>query len=196
MLDSVFVQVGPMEARLFDFNAESRTQDAHLTWSTQQAYNVSHFIVEHSLDGMDYETLGMVKAGEDSESQQDYDFIHQKPLQGLHYYRLRLVDPNGRYDFSPVRILRFGEEAQGLYTVYPNPGDGRFNFEFMLKDKADIQLHILNLNGQSLRQLDLGRGQAGRYVQQVALGELAPGIYVYRLSINGKSYLGKLTIEP
>ena len=178
-----------------DFQASVQGADGLLEWRTLQEHNTGRFILEHSMDKLAYEALGELPAAGHSDQVLDYRFVHRQPADGVHYYRLKVVDINGEFDYSPVRVLHFGVKKEALYAVYPNPSDGVFNFEFRLSEKADIQLRVFGMDGKLLRDVNIQRGVSGHYVQSVDLTELPAGVYLYRLSVNGKSHTGKLTIK-
>ncbi len=75
-----------------------------LTWRTASENKNSHFDMECSNNGSDFEKIGTVKGNGTTQQMQDYEFLDTRP-EGLHYYRLRQVDFDGKYEFSPVISL-------------------------------------------------------------------------------------------
>jgi hypothetical protein len=109
----------PLPLHLTSFNAEKSGKDGQLTWTTVQEQSTAHFDIEHSADGKTFSTIGKVNAAGNSNIPMSYSFIHRQPGNGSHYYRLKMVDQDGKYGYSDIRVLNFGNSSQVL--LYPNP---------------------------------------------------------------------------
>ncbi len=48
-----------------------------------------------------------------------YNFTDRSPATGNNFYRLRQVDNDGKFSYSPVRLINF--DALQNISVYPNP---------------------------------------------------------------------------
>jgi hypothetical protein len=105
---------------LIDFNAD-KTEDEQvlIQFKTVSETNNAYFDVERSADGSRYEPIGRVDGAGTSAVVQKYAFTDPKPLLGINYYRLRQVDFDGQFAFSPVATAFVGTVAR-LYLV-PNP---------------------------------------------------------------------------
>lgn len=113
----------PVELTHFSAKAQP-DQTSMLTWETATELNNSHFEVEHSLDGVTYERIGKVRGAGTTDVIQHYDFLHRSPEAGTNYYRLKQVDFDGAFEYSPVEAVNFGGERTGRAAIsaYPNPG--------------------------------------------------------------------------
>ena len=96
-----------------------------LNWKTENEINTSHFVVERSADGIRYSGIGNVTAngrnntgGSFSYSLTDNDAINQSS-QRL-YYRLKMVDIDGRFEYSNVISVSF-PLITGKLSIAPNP---------------------------------------------------------------------------
>ena len=95
---------------------------ARLDWATASEKNSAYFSVQRSADGRSFTDIGRVAAQGNSRRRHDYTLLDSAPLAGLNYYRLRQVDQDGKFAYSPVLSLRF-EAAGGkpALLAYPNP---------------------------------------------------------------------------
>src|SRR5262249_15233665 len=72
------------------------------------------------------------------------------PSPAANYYRLRIVDLDNGYTFSPIRELSFGDATLRL-TGYPNPTKGTFT---IIGNNAPITgVTLMSLDGKSLQEL-------------------------------------------
>jgi hypothetical protein len=107
------------------------------------------------------------------------------------YVHLKLVVPR-----APKATL--------LAQNYPNPFNPETWIPFQLADAADVAIQIYDLHGQLVRQLYLGRKEAGYYLSRDraaywdgknASGErVSSGVYFYRLDANGYSATKKMLV--
>jgi hypothetical protein len=128
------ITFNPLPVILVNFQAEVLNRQVKLNWQTSTELNTSHFVVERSRDGQNFEPLTQVAAKGNSTNLQLYNALDAQPFNGVSYYRLRIVDNDGSHEFSQVRRVTIGV-AGGLgdVVVFPNPTDGR-NINLRLSD--------------------------------------------------------------
>ncbi|MGB0432526.1 MAG: hypothetical protein ACPGLV_18765, partial [Bacteroidia bacterium] len=135
-------------------------QSAKLDWQTAMEENNSHFEVERSFDGINYETIGRVEGFGTTFETQNYQFIDrlESPShfgegfrKGQLYYRLKQVDYNGEFEYSKVEVLDFGDNANHLVVrIMPNPVKDYFTILSNLNSEFSFQLY--NANGAILKE--------------------------------------------
>jgi hypothetical protein len=103
--------------------------------------------VERSTDAVAFSFIGKVTAAGSSTSPLTYRFIDNVPAKGLNYYRLKQVDRDGRFVYTPVRVLQFDELDAGLVKYYPNPTSSILNIE--LTETMRVETKVLTLSNSS-----------------------------------------------
>lgn len=154
----------PLPVTLLSFNAVKDRGTALLSWKTADEQDLARFDAEHSSNGQDWATLGVVAAGKGNMS--NYSFVHRTPANGLNLYRLKVTDLKGRHSYSAVRSLSFGSSNS---TLYPNPAT---NFVTVADAGAVQSLSLADLAGREVYpmqplqngRLDLGHLAAGTYL--------------------------------
>lgn len=144
--------------------------------------DVSHFVIERSFDGKDFTDAGILFTDGNSDTRREYNFKDElHTTTGLVYYRLKIVDVDGKYKQSAVRIIKITEDnAAGSITVYPNPvvNEIRVTLNSNWQDKT-LQIQVMNTNGQPVIQLaNTKPGQT----ETINVNALTPGIYLVRVS--------------
>jgi hypothetical protein len=93
---------------LGSFTAKKTGNQVLLNWSTDTEKDVSHFVIQKSLNGKDFTDAGILFTEGNSDVRKEYRFKDnlRNITSGLLYYRLIIVELNGRYKQSPVRIIR------------------------------------------------------------------------------------------
>ena len=112
----------PVELAAFRVTAEGPAA-VRLAWATASEKNSAGFEVERSGNGTDFARLGTVAAAGSSSSARSYGFLDAK-LPGaalLLYYRLKQVDLDGTFAYSPVRSVALTAKTEAGLALFPNP---------------------------------------------------------------------------
>jgi hypothetical protein len=88
--------------KLIDFTATEKPDHVLVQWKTLTEINSSHFIIERSTDGSLYTEIGRVNASGTSDGERTYQFNDGSPVAGLNFYRLVMVDNDGKSENSNV----------------------------------------------------------------------------------------------
>ncbi len=113
-----------LPVKLTSFDAALVNKKVALTWSTSQEKNASHFVIERSTDGVDFTDAGIIFTDGNSEISRSYSFKDPGSTysKGVLYYRLRIVDLDGQYEYSAIRIVKLGQSDGKLeLQAFPNP---------------------------------------------------------------------------
>lgn len=120
---------------LEDFTAEKAGErSALLKWITVSENNSSHFEIERSENGSRWEQIGRVQASVYSKMERRYRYMDDKlpritSAGKVMYYRLKMVDRDGRYQYSEMRTVVFEGKEEGQVTIYPNPSSKSVNVD-------------------------------------------------------------------
>jgi len=157
-------QSAPLPIELADFRATLQEATVNLSWVTLSETNNDFFVIERSADGISFEEILQVKGAGTSVNSHQYFAQDLQPLHGNNYYRLRQIDYDGQYSYSPVEIIRFIEAD---IQLFPNPVVETINISFSKPSLRKLRVEIRNLRGQLVHQLSLASGN-----QQISINEL------------------------
>lgn len=136
--------------QLGGFSAQKGTGKVTLNWSTVLEVNTSHFEVEQSNNGSTWKTISIVAAKGNSNSAQQYSAEDIAAYSSKVYYRLKMVDIDGKFEYSPIAVVTFG--GKGKLFAYPNPAT---SFTMVSSDKAiteNVTVSIFNTTGVLVKQ--------------------------------------------
>jgi Concanavalin A-like lectin/glucanases superfamily len=152
----------PLEVELIDFKAQIKDVKAELTWQTASEIAVKNFDIEKSLDGKKFGKIGETSANNTPSvySAFDEDFTNSS------YYRLKMNDLDGRYDYSKIVYL---EKGSGKGIKILRNTEGRLSVE--TDDKIEL-ITVSNTIGQIVKstkdkQLSINDLNAGTYLISV-----------------------------
>ncbi len=166
---SSLINILPVE--LLSFTAVKKDRTSYLQWSTASEKNSDYFIVERSLDGYDWKEIGNRKAAGNSNTIQHYALTDFDPAMGINYYRLKQLDFDLKFAYSPIRTVVFSPEF--ALNMYPNPTT---DFVTITTDLVDQSFDIFDVLGQVVI-----RGKLNPNKTQIDLGQLAAGSYIIKL---------------
>lgn len=100
-----------LPVELLAFDAEGSGAVSLLSWSTASETNCDYFGIERLNENNVWTEIGRVNGNGTTSQTSYYSFADEIPFQGTNYYRLRQVDFDGSYWYSPIRVVVFGDDA-------------------------------------------------------------------------------------
>ena len=188
----------PLPVELVSFTAKKKdNKDVIAEWKTVSEQNISHFEVEVAKGNIDYQNRRFIKIGEvvspgNSNAERTYSFTDGEPLKtGVRYYRLKIVDRDNTFVYSPIRPVVFNDDVQ--WQVFPNPSNGIYNFICQLNQSETVSLKVYDINGKLVKHMSLvGNGFVQRAQIDLKPAKFAPGIYLLSAENGEKKFSIKL----
>ncbi len=189
-VDSFTLSVA-LPVSLVNFTGQLVKDQVQLNWQTASEFNNDHFEIDHSADGIHFSSIGNVKGNGTTAIPHDYKFLDANPANGNNYYRLKQVDLDGNYTFSPVVNVKL---VTGFtYMVYPNPAKNKVNI-VISSDKDQLMVFILcETSGKIIETKEL-KCVSGNNKFEWDISRLAKGMYMIR-SQNSQASVVKIVKE-
>ena len=166
-----------LPVKLANFTAKQVDNKVELNWQTFSENNSDHFDVERSKPNGTYLKIGEINAAGYSNQLKNYQFTDPDPADGFNLYRLKQVDKDNRFEYSPVKWVRIDETRDHLY-VFPTVTNGVVSI--VSSEKTVIELY--NLQGVLLLSKQINDSD------QIDLSNSASGVYLLRNLKDGKTY--------
>ncbi len=113
--------------------------------------NFSHFTIERSADGANWEQIGTVQAKGNSAVQTDYNYTDEQPLAGTNYYRLTLVNMDDSYMYSQDRqVMQSATIAE--VSFFPNPAHDYVNVSLGGTTGSQVTILLSSISGRLCRR--------------------------------------------
>lgn len=114
----------PVELLSFSSSYDEKTKVVELQWSTAVELNNQGFYVERSAFGVSaFEQIAFIKGHGNSQEVQNYTFQDRNIFSNC-YYRLRQIDFDGVFEYSPTIFAQAGSEEPFELRLSPNPSSG------------------------------------------------------------------------
>lgn len=152
------------------FNAKVRGCNTQIDWASKTEVAFSRYELQHSQDGTDYRVLATVAPKGNGSS---YSYAHNNAPEGANYYRLKMIDHDGSYEYSGVEKVTVNcSNIQLAPTV--TTGTAR-----IMGLSGNETIKVINSVGQVLisqqaqaatETIDMSRYAAGLYQVMVVRG--------------------------
>lgn len=186
----------PVQLVSLQANVADNDNDVIVSWITASELNNKGFNVERSIDGKTFEYVDFVKGAGNSNNKLKYNFVDERAFEQANanviYYRLKQLDFDGKFEYSPiVKVNRNAEEISTL-SVYPNPFSDNFSITFTAKNASNATAEITDIQGKVVNVITTGTIAGLNTIEVSDTTQLKAGIYFVRLTLNGETQVMKL----
>jgi hypothetical protein len=143
-----------------------------LLWNVGEEMNVTRYVVERSLNGNDFTTVGSVAAG----GKAVYSLEDNQVITETRYYRVKNVDIDGSSKYTPVIKVSGKERVAGQIQLYPMPAKDQVYIQHD-KAPAKVNISIYNLEGKMIQQV---QAIPNTYQTSLNISKLMSGMYLVK----------------
>ena len=174
-----YVADSSLPATISKFHGWNEGRHNILEWVLYQELNVERYDIERSNEKGRFQVIGRVKSTGNGYEEKTYTFTDKKPFVGDNFYRLRIVDYDGRITLSQVINLKFSLEFN--VHIYPNPFTEVLKIQIdQTSDHQYLQAILFNSMGQQI-YFNTISVENGRNQVQLELDDLSSGYYFLRI---------------
>jgi len=171
--------VGALPIELIAFTGRNINGVNELAWKTAIEENSDYFEIQKSTDGLNFARIGEVDAAGTSLVTLSYTFEDATPAIGNNYYRLRMVDLDGSFEYS--NVVQIATRIKGDIAVYPVPVNEAMYLVYDSENTGTIQIQVVNYVGQTLLTRIENTTQ-GFNTYEIDTNQLAAGTYLIQVT--------------
>ena len=169
--------------QLFFTGVLNNNLSVSLKWTTENEVNTSYFSLERSVDGVFFDAIKRLDAAGNTTNQNNYghndiEIVSVAPT--TVYYRLKIVDTDGRFKYSDVVKFNFPSKF-GSMTIFPNPVYRELKAQVVSNTVKPAIWRIIDNTGRTVRS---GNSILSKGVNALSinLGPLAVGTYYLKIT--------------
>lgn len=174
-----------MPVVLGDFTVCWQENQALLKWNSLTEVNAGYYTVERSYNGIDFEKAGTVDAAGNSAIGRNYSYTDKTilPSAGKLYYRLLIVDKDGKGQYSKVIVLSNTVDTY-LDKIYPSVllTGGMLHIDVVSKTGQVCNIEIFNSGGQKIRNGSWMLKKGINNIEMKSFNGFATGIYYFKIA--------------
>ena len=161
---------------LIDFQGIAEKERIKLTWKTSSEIHVANYELQKLQTPNNKETWSSIASIKANNAPSSYENFDVAPIIGTNYYRLKIVDIDGRFSYSKIVAVEFSNLKTPIF-LFPNPSKNRvYLSENSFKNEEIVE--IVDVSGKVVTRSTVGQGQMGFDIQGLAIG-------TYFLKVNG-----------
>jgi uncharacterized repeat protein (TIGR01451 family) len=185
---------GPVPVKLTSFNAKWMNANAAiLSWNTQFEQDNDYFEIQRSTDGIRFESRGRVAGNGTTQIAHDYQFQDGNIKSQIVYYRLRIVDMDGKYSFSKIVALRKGGSLTvDRFAVFPNPFVQDIRVSLTSQTESLGTFRILSFEGKELARRTAQVQKGDNIIVLKDLGNLPKANYILEVTCGSDKFIQKI----
>ena len=140
-----------LPAILADFEAHPNNNQTAvlLTWTVSEGMDMHEFEIEKSGDNSQWKTVGTLESDNRGPGQNSFSMTDSQPATGANYYRLKLLSPDGRMDYSRIRMVTISPTID--IRVFPNPASTIIQI-VVKNNPSELVFRLISPKGQILQQ--------------------------------------------
>ena len=152
-----------------------------LNWKVNCTSAKVIFEIERSTDGQHFTTIGTLSADQ-LRCNQPFESTDNNPLTGMNYYRIKIIDPDGKFYYSNIISFILKTKGFEIVNISPNPvvSDNAI-LKINAGEKTAVTISISDISGRMIRsqaaQLLQGNNAIGLNVTNLAKGAYQVTVY-------------------
>jgi hypothetical protein len=162
----------------------------NLDWSTSSEMNSDHFTLEKSIDGNNFKTLVNMPAAGNTNARKNYAYSDHQPGE-VNYYRLKMVDIDGRFTYSQTILVRDPGATQTL-IVLGNPFKETIHVRLAKMPMHPVVMELYNVSGEKISHQQIGQAIE---LDMVPGKDLSKGNYILKVWVDGIFFTRQLSKE-
>lgn len=133
--------------------ALSSFEDTKILWATAEEINNSHFVIQRSYNGINFENIGVVEGSGNSSSVITYEFIDYSAEDApFVYYRIQQIDFDGAYEFS--KIVAVSNTTNDLVKLVNNPVQAGDGIQLVFFESGEYNITLIDVLGKTFFTID------------------------------------------
>ncbi len=171
----------PLPVKLENFTGISKDCNTTLNWKTTQEINSLQFDIEQSIDGIVFNKIKSVNASGNSIVPIQYEITIPQTEKNI-FYRLKLLDINGSFNYSNIVRVTSVCTIKDLITIYPNPllSNAVLNLNISTTYNGKAYILCLNSIGQIMSKHRISLIQ-GINTTTIDFDNYAKGTYILQI---------------
>lgn len=172
--------VNPMPVEWLNFTALFKDESVELKWATGLEFNTSHFVIERSPDGVNFNSINTVQAAGNSSSVKHYSSIDHAPLYNMSYYRIKQVDNNGTTSYSKI-VSGSIQRTNNLVIETISLDNDFIHIQIKGSNTTPLSFEIIDVLGKRLFEKNV-YCENNKQEISIPASFFKQGIYFFRLS--------------
>ena len=174
---SISSSTSVLPVNIISFSANKLDRAIQLNWQVASEKNIAGYELERSAEGNNFSKIVDIQVSTNN----NYSFTDLQPLQGINFYRLKMIDADGKFTYSKVVAINMDSRNVRL-QIFPNPARNILNIQ-VNGFSENALLQIIDITGRKVKEEKISLN--GTTSVSVDINNLSKG--TYNLLLKGNS---------
>lgn len=178
----IWVQrTSPVAVHIHGFSGKQQEPGVLLKWSAYLSSQQCRFEIERSSGDLGFSVIGSVQP--DRQGQTEFTFTDRNATNGLHFYRIRLIEPDGKISYSETIALEVSKPAIIFTSIHPNPVKDFLRIHCTSDNNYTTLIRIYDNEGREIKRFNTILTKGANSIQ-INAGNYLSGLYHLVISNN------------
>ncbi len=187
----ITVVASSLPLKLLSFTGKINNEKINLQWETTNEKNILEFEIER-MNTNTWNKIGFVPPATGGLISNQYTYMDSLPLFGINYYRLKIIDIDGKFVYSDIISFEINPTNNLIHQNFPNPFSNYTNIKFEIAQKSAVKIIVYNAVGIQMAVLVDEMKLPGVYQAQWNIANAAQGNYFYKLIVDDNVVVKKM----
>lgn len=181
----------PLPVKLLSFSGSYQNKASQLNWEVAEEISFDHYDIERSGNGYDFAKVGTQQALGTLSGKRQYQYSDDlsSASGNIFYYRLKMVDIDGKSKYSNVIMIRRDQQMINGISIAPNPiSNGMATVRLSASGTGTVELRVVDLTGKVVLRQQNQVYEGNNSISLNNLSRLMPGIYTLQM-IDGETVM-------
>jgi hypothetical protein len=181
---------------LISFGGQNYSESINkLDWTVAQEKNLDYYLVQRSFEGTKFTDLDKVYANNSTQSEKSYSYYDKSFTESLNYYRLKIVDKDLAFKYSPLVALSSSKEDKfRVNKIFPNPANAELFASVDAPDDGLLEFDIIDFMGRVIYS-DKQNLRPGANIVGINLESFRKGIYYLKFKFANEVKVEKFSLQ-
>lgn len=140
-----------LKNQMHDLLLTQQNDGLGISWTMENDEKENSYAIEISRDGQSFQTVTTLDGKGSGTQQYQYHYPITGSPQGKLYFRVKILNKDGQFIYSAVKVISYGENATLQPSVFPNPVVNEVNIRLATPQTGSLSAELLSMNGQVLQ---------------------------------------------
>jgi hypothetical protein len=191
IFETITTALVPLPVSLTNFYGSNNGNYNTLSWMVEQEERLSHYEVQKSTDGNIFTTITNIASKSNvAATTYNYNDAMAASFSGTNYYRLKMIDTDGKYSYS--KTIAVTVKGNQVFQISENPFSNQFTVKYYTKQRQLTTMKLYDEQGKLIKSRQTTSNTGASTFTFSNLSDIAPGVYVFEITIDNKRLTQKV----
>jgi hypothetical protein len=191
IFETITTALVPLPVSLTNFSGNNTGNYNNLNWHVEQEDKLSHYELQKAADGNIFTTIKNIPSKNNTTA---YSYTYKDAIaenfSGTNYYRLKIIDTDGKYTYS--KTIAITAKSGQSFKVTDNFFTNQFTVKYYTQQRQLTSLKLYNGQGKLIQSRQVNSSSGACSYTFTGLKDIVAGVYVFEIIIDNKRLTQKV----